>query len=216
MSKYGIITLASLIDASVGPNIPRGKGRLSFVLIEYDLRSNMVVVERPGQPPDPPARDIEPTPDTPGMAPEGRPANSYLPSPEVPGPGGDDVPSLTFSAESSTASILVLRGGFRVRISSAFAPQRARSIREVDGNECTALAVVPLTLVLASPNAPVRRVDLVIPVYGDAPPNPDAFLTGSFHVDALRDSPPLRVGEYAAWGLLDGQLFGPVMFSVTK
>lgn len=204
------------IDARELLSLPWEPGRYRFTVLLFDWMSNSVDVELTGG-------DTTPAVGAPLL--KLNPANAginhglptFIANAEVLPRAQKNLPIVTFNVTMGTipGPLLKTTGKFSIVADASHLSISPFTIKEANGQEKTVAAAVPVTLAVFGKNwpNPLRR-DWILPVYSEHPIKTGNRVEGYFSIDALEvGKPTLAPGDYVAYLILEGHMFGPVAFS---
>lgn len=219
VSSSALISGLDRIDARTILTLPWQTGRYRLTVMVFDSLSNTVEVVLEGESPASPA--TAPPVSLPAAPGTGRAMPTFLSPPAAArtGGGGNAGPRVQWSiaVNPEPGVKLAVSGAFSILAESFHVLGSPIELLEVNAKKQSAVAVVPVTLAIIGKNWPVpRRFDWAVPVYMPAVVRPGDPLEGFFAVDAFAGAGPgLAAGDYAAYLMVEGHLFGPQRFSVT-
>jgi hypothetical protein len=207
----------SYFDARPVLALPWRAGTYRLTVVNYDWVSNTVEVVLKGDDPIRPAAAplVNPLPAAPG---QNHRMPSYRVTEAVPVPADNKSPGavLRMAPNPEPGIKLAAAGSFSIRADSFHICSAPFELTEVDGRQHRVGAVVPVTLAIFNAAWPAPlRFQWGVPVYSQAGVQPGERIEAGFAVDVLADSPlSLSPGEYAAYLVVEGYVFGPAPFII--
>lgn len=218
------------IDAQNVLALPWNSGKFALAAISYDWPSNSVEVELIGdkKPEKSQAKEVFPPPNPNAGATEKRLFGllerqkqvfpSYIRSLKIPKP--PDKIGLSFKIEEPKKANrrLFVYGVFVCAAKQQYLPDAKISHRYADGKIRNVAAVVPMTFAIVGVDWPVpERYDWAVPAYSDREIQQGQPVIGFFSIDVFDGmGQRLPEGNYAAFIIMDGVVYGPQKFRLSE
>ncbi len=156
---------------------------------------------------------VNPSPATPD---QDQKTPSFLPNQEMSSRAGEKPPfvEMTLEPDPEPGVKLAVHGKSALLAQPFHLPPDPYELLEISGEKKKVAAVVPVTLAIVGKNRPIPlRFDWAIPVYSETMLKSGESVLAWFAVDALAGTPVvLPRGDYVAYLLMEGHVFGPVPF----
>jgi len=208
LEQEAIVSGVRRFDARRVLELPWEPGVWKFTAVVHDWVSNTVEVELVGdkQPLPPLVPEVNPPFNPTGSTP------TYLPTPESPAAPEQGV---TLDIKPTDKGRILVRGTLAT-LAAEHQIVKWPMKHEYSGNPQRVAAVIPISLLLLRFNLEEPfQLDWAVPVYSEGEVQAGDRLEGYFTIDPLAGiEGELPGGEYAAYGVLGGMLYGPVRFTV--
>jgi hypothetical protein len=218
----GISTELFWIDARARLGLPWKPGKYALGIIYYDWVSNVIEVELQGKSKPQSVQAKEVFPPIKGSlsgneitAGSKRPFPFYEVTARTPAAPERGVNFVVDSKPGDGVKLGVF-GAFATVAKPQYIPERSMIHQLPGGLKRNVAAVVPMTFAIFSLNwkTPLSW-NWAFPVYSDQNLREDSPLRGYFSVDAMaQEDSPLPPGNYIAYMIMEGKIWGPVRFEI--